>query len=563
MKAIVLLFLLLSSFSAAAQTSRFEQQRDSLSKIVAASTGEEKLIAYRQLHFLYMDYLSDEASWNALTAFVDEYMKFAEKENNIKLQGDIRINYLIGALRANRFAEAEKKAPETLAFLKANGMTEGYFVAYKQFILVYCRRGLFDKALDELQKVYAEAGRQNDREAQFFMQYLMGMTYMYQDRLTEAEDYYRQSITTAEKMSKKPFGLIVAYQEVCNMLQTTNQFDEFFILIKQTETLLEQLEKENPKKSYTNEKNNIWTLYAFAYSSIKEYDRAEYYCNLMDSLYGKNAVSQGNTLSIRSSIAESRKQWDKAIDYVNRALEIDPNHLPLRLAKVRILAGAENAPLTWAEIETHVAFTDSMRNAAFNAQLDELRTQYEVDKHIFEKERNRNYFVFALGGVALLLILVVVIFINRQKIHKKNVALVQQILEQPAANVEAGSALPSQPDETDALFLALENYMQTETPFIESSFNRETISQKLSTNVEYLRQIIRKNANCTIGNYILHYRLRFSRNLLLRPAKEYTIEAVALDSGFGSRNTFHELFRKTYGLTPAEFRKIAMEEAAQ
>ncbi|MBS7347933.1 MAG: AraC family transcriptional regulator [Muribaculaceae bacterium] len=43
--------------------------------------------------------------------------------------------------------------------------------------------------------------------------------------------------------------------------------------------------------------------------------------------------------------------------------------------------------------------------------------------------------------------------------------------------------------------------------------------------------------------------------MLLKAKGNYTIEAVAEECGFQSRQTFHRLFIDRYGMTPAEYRK--------
>lgn len=49
-------------------------------------------------------------------------------------------------------------------------------------------------------------------------------------------------------------------------------------------------------------------------------------------------------------------------------------------------------------------------------------------------------------------------------------------------------------------------------------------------------------------------------NMLDTPNCNLTIEVIAIDSGFGSRNTFYRLFRERFGLTPVEFRNCVCEK---
>ena len=47
--------------------------------------------------------------------------------------------------------------------------------------------------------------------------------------------------------------------------------------------------------------------------------------------------------------------------------------------------------------------------------------------------------------------------------------------------------------------------------------------------------------------------------VLLKDFKHYTIEAVAIDSGFGNVRTYQRIFRDKYGMTPMEYRKTQGE----
>lgn len=56
--------------------------------------------------------------------------------------------------------------------------------------------------------------------------------------------------------------------------------------------------------------------------------------------------------------------------------------------------------------------------------------------------------------------------------------------------------------------------------------------------------------------YIRRVQLEEARRLLDK-YPELTVEAVAFDCGFNALNTFYRLFRKHYGISPAQYRKIA------
>ena len=108
----------------------------------------------------------------------------------------------------------------------------------------------------------------------------------------------------------------------------------------------------------------------------------------------------------------------------------------------------------------------------------------------------------------------------------------------------------------DELFVQLERYMNEQKPYTNPGLNRKMLADALNTNEKYLRDAIKNNVNATVNDYITFYRLKYANKLLLLPAEDYTIDAVAMDAGFNSRASFYEYYRATYGLTPNEFRKI-------
>ncbi|MFA5642791.1 MAG: AraC family transcriptional regulator [Bacteroidales bacterium] len=80
------------------------------------------------------------------------------------------------------------------------------------------------------------------------------------------------------------------------------------------------------------------------------------------------------------------------------------------------------------------------------------------------------------------------------------------------------------------------------------------ISRTLNTNRTYISNIINTDFNCSFCDLINHYRVNYSKQLLLHQ-NAYILEYVSNESGFASVNSFLRAFKKETGITPGQFRK--------
>ncbi|GHS93647.1 hypothetical protein FACS1894207_0420 [Bacteroidia bacterium] len=166
--------------------------------------------------------------------------------------------------------------------------------------------------------------------------------------------------------------------------------------------------------------------------------------------------------------------------------------------KSRILSKQGKTTETYDNARKAFEISDSIKDITLNTRLDEFHTLYELDRHIAEKQRNRNYFLFALAGVALLLILVTVILINRRKIRKKNKTLVLQIHElqewQKMKENELLQKTTFQTPETDAddelcpesrkdkFCLKLRDLLLKEKIYRDDKLSRDSLTERLAIN---------------------------------------------------------------------------------
>ncbi len=69
---------------------------------------------------------------------------------------------------------------------------------------------------------------------------------------------------------------------------------------------------------------------------------------------------------------------------------------------------------------------------------------------------------------------------------------------------------------------------------------------------EHTQREFKKYYKITPGEYINSRRLNFAQNLLL--TSDLSVLEVAFESGFSNLSWFNELFRRTYGITPLQYR---------
>jgi len=103
---------------------------------------------------------------------------------------------------------------------------------------------------------------------------------------------------------------------------------------------------------------------------------------------------------------------------------------------------------------------------------------------------------------------------------------------------------------------AIEDYMLVEQPYLDIKLNLERLAGGLDMLPRELSQVIGASPDGSFYNFVNRFRVNEARRLLSDPAEARTsVEAIGLMSGFRSRSTFYEAFRRETGITPAQYRR--------
>jgi len=108
--------------------------------------------------------------------------------------------------------------------------------------------------------------------------------------------------------------------------------------------------------------------------------------------------------------------------------------------------------------------------------------------------------------------------------------------------------------------IKLQNYMNTEKPYLNPDITLANLSEQLKVSAEYLSEILNKKLNKKFFDFINYYRIEeFKNQLQLEKNKKLTLTGIAMNSGFNSKATFNRVFKTHTHITPSQY-KLSVSE---
>jgi len=560
------IFLCISPYLRA--QSAIQDRKDSLRRVINQTEGEEKLKTYNLLGGLYVQEAYKENGVDSAFAILDEMDAEAYKQKNLYYQGIVRVNKLNALFNAGpkSYDKIIQLSPAILEFLSENNLLRFYYQAHIILANTYRLKGETEQALKEAEMIYEHAKERQHTGGMGLVLSAMARIYTGQSRFSDAEACLRESIGLLKDSTNYIGSLVTIYVQLGNSLIAQRRYDDALQIAAENEEINRRYE-EISKSPQLIAWMNLWSVYLNTYLESRQYDKAEIYLDKIDSATNGSRNLYGD----RAQILYGKKQYQEALEMVDKAIEATTiNKLQHKGMKMMILIEKGEAEIAYDLFNEIIVDLEAEHNEDFSVRLDEIRTQYEVEKHIAEKERNRNYFLFALSGCVLLIILLGGLFYYNRAISIKNRGLYKQIKEQDRLANKLMVLLnkTEQPDTDEAmasfigsrqqreLIARLQKYLRTDKNFIKTEINRDELVAALGTNKNILSDAIRVVTGKTLMEYIRNMQLEEARHMLEKHP-ELTIEAIAADCGFNAPNTFYRLFQKNYEISPAEYRKIA------
>lgn len=545
---------------------------DSLRQTVSHAEGMERINLWQQIVVGY----SVNGELDKMRAAITLMHEDAEATGDPAVVSRPMIQLLAYYYNQHYTDSFELVVPAYLEHFEKNNQLDLYFRAFELRVVLSATINEKDvQETDLIQEMYEKARQLNYPEGIGTALKHMGNRYITMERYTEAEESFREALSVLGK-STQPGICNEVYMLYVNMLLNAKRYDDSLELLKKQEPYLQQTDSIYTAKGIPGAATAFY-FYMYrgffnTYFNLENVPMARHYLELMKA----SPIARGGGMyilielqsatldlyTLEGRYAEAVTISDSLLTWYKQMNE--PAGIHNQLARQRNLylrmGNAEKLNETFKELQAH---NDSIMSLEQNAKIDELRTIYEVDKIKLEKEKQRIYTLAATGGCLLLFVILILTVVYTRKLKQKNLSLYRQIQERLRAEEEVEKSIlapaTDQPLTREAeLFRSLTELMQKERLFVQQDIDRKTLAEVLGTNEKYVANAIRQGTGETVLAYISRLRLQYALQLFDKHP-DYSLEAVAEESGHSSYSTFYRTFTKFYGMSPSEYKRLALK----
>ena len=255
-----------------------------------------------------------------------------------------------------------------------------------------------------------------------------------------------------------------------------------------------------------------------------------------------------------------------------------------------------NKYLSLKQTQEEVGNLHSVEALQLLSELENINKEVELLSIKRQEERRQRLMLFG-GVVILVIVLSALIYVHvnlkrnhlnlfrrheeasrrearqemmRRELEKKIVGLQNEIESLKANTVSSAESTSEDSESGDSEILA-EELLPLYTRIVAEAERSENIysagyslasmAQAVGSQSRSVSKAINAIHGCNFHQFLNEYRIKRACSIMHSPEKDsYTIEAIAEEVGFKSRTSFANLFKKSTGLTPTDYWKMARSE---
>ena len=457
----------------------------------------------------------------------------------------------------------------------------------KVLVTVYYMQSHYTEVIIKSNEAIDLALKIKDKESVAFFYMALGSAKSEIDNLNDALDYLNKSIeiyqTIVEDSARWATydNMLYALTKQVDVYASNRFYDKAVSLIPRCQALLDYLKKSDSATIGLNDirEAELMAACSKAYYGAGETKKAEKcYEKLRLTKYGN--TDHGIALAVPYLVYSG--QYAEAL----RCIKIKKKHMQKCHS---IVTYYYNKVLLRNEFKCYYNL-NMYKEASFSANenmvmADSLRAREKKDyvrtvKKVFadrdiqlqlikhEQKAETSQIVILLATilvVALGLLLAISIRYNNilRRKDRANLATMEELRklynERTRQHTDTIAVDENEDDDEDRkMFVVIYNEIITRKLYLKPGFSRDDAISIVPMSMKQFSALFQKYSTGFVS-FVNNLRLEHSLELI-RSNQEYTIEGIALDSGFSNRQTFHRLFVEKYGMTPTEYKRLLNAE---
>ena len=98
--------------------------------------------------------------------------------------------------------------------------------------------------------------------------------------------------------------------------------------------------------------------------------------------------------------------------------------------------------------------------------------------------------------------------------------------------------------------------MKSEKPYLNPTLTLYELAERISLQPRHLSQVLNESLHQNFHDFVNTYRVKTAKRLLMdNTATKKTVLEILYESGFNSKSSFNNVFKKHTGITPVEYKK--------
>lgn len=448
-----------------------------------------------------------------------------------------------------------------------------------------------------------QAQELGNREARARLFFCMGENNWRLSFKDKAYDYFDRTIELLRGSKEKREMMLLSYYYGAKMgfLMNDSRIEEALEVGFEREKQIERLKAlpQIPEAYVDGQYSYLYSKLAYIYCMEKKYGQAEQY--YQKYLSKKESHTPDGKMYSLPYLMLSR-QYEKVIDNCKDFKELmrtqqdtlNEQYLTVLRHEVKAYLGMHKYKEVAEIRETILAITDSINTRDRNNAALELNAIYgtsEKEEYINEQAfqlRIRNMTLWFLACIVVLTLFIVwrlwrfnhiveyknrtlARLINEKFANRKDGNQLSETYGQQAVISEIEPELISseeleelsddetgevsgEEEENKKIFQELNQIVLQKQLYLSSELSREDLAHIVHLNNARFARMIRECTGTNFNGYINELRITYAIKLM-KQYPNYTIRAIADESGFNSTPILYNLFKKKTGMTPYEFKK--------